>query len=150
MNIYFAGSIRGGRENAQLYRKLIDVLARLGSVLTEHVGDLTSKEGEAEDDRFIFERDMRWLESADVVIAEVSTPSLGVGFEISRAFQIGKRILCLYRSRVGGKVSAMISGCPGITLVEYTTLDEAEEHIERFIHEQGESARRLENGSLHG
>jgi nucleoside 2-deoxyribosyltransferase len=145
MNIYFAGSIRAGRDDAQLYRKLIAGLARFGRVLTEHVGDLTSEDGEAEDDCTIYERDMRWLESADVVIAEVSTPSLGVGFEIARAVQMGKRTLCLYRSRHRGKVSAMISGCPGITLVEYTTQDEAEDEIERFIHHQGDSARRLGN-----
>jgi nucleoside 2-deoxyribosyltransferase len=133
MKIYFAGSIRGGREHAQLYRKLIAALARLGTVLTEHVGDPLPSTGENKGDRAIYERDMRWLESADVMIAEVSTPSLGVGFEIGRAVQMGKRILCLHQSRGGRRISAMIAGCPGVTLIEYTTLDEAEEAMKRFV-----------------
>jgi len=133
MKIYFAGSIRGGREHAQLYRTLITALARLGTVLTEHVGDPLPSTGEHKGDRAIYERDMRWLESADVMIAEVSLPSLGVGFEIARAVQMGKRILCLHRSREGRKTSAMIAGCPGVTLIEYKTLGEAEEAMKRFV-----------------
>ena len=31
------------------------------------------------------------------IVAEVTQPSLGVGYEIGRAVAMGKRILCLYR-----------------------------------------------------
>jgi nucleoside 2-deoxyribosyltransferase len=133
MKIYFAGSIRGGREHAQLYRRLIGALSLLGTVLTEHVGNALPAAGENKDDRAIFERDMRWLESADVVIAEVTTPSLGVGFEIGRAVLMGKRTLCLHQSGEGRRTSAMIAGCPNVTLIEYTTFDEAEEAMKRFV-----------------
>jgi hypothetical protein len=34
---YFAGSIRGGREDVELYRKLIDYIQTFGKVLTEHI-----------------------------------------------------------------------------------------------------------------
>ena len=37
--IYFAGSIRAGREDADLYGRIIRLLQRYGTVLTEHVGD---------------------------------------------------------------------------------------------------------------
>ena len=40
MLIYFAGSIRAGRSDAQLYYKLVEVLKKYGTVLTEHVGNL--------------------------------------------------------------------------------------------------------------
>jgi len=35
------------------------------------------------------------------VVAEVTIPSLGVGYEIGRAVALGKRVLCLYRARDG-------------------------------------------------
>ena len=39
MRIYFAGSIRGGRDDVQLYLKIVKLLQRYGTVLTEHVAD---------------------------------------------------------------------------------------------------------------
>ncbi|MCA9356116.1 hypothetical protein KC852_01165 [Candidatus Nomurabacteria bacterium] len=39
MKIYFAGAIRGGREDAELYAKVIEILKKYGTVLTEHLGD---------------------------------------------------------------------------------------------------------------
>ena len=35
---YFAGSIRGGRVDAELYQRMIARLKERGTVLTEHVG----------------------------------------------------------------------------------------------------------------
>lgn len=44
--IYFAGSIRGGRDDATLYHKIIETLKTYGQVFTEHVGDdVAVKEG---------------------------------------------------------------------------------------------------------
>ena len=31
------------------------------------------------------------------IVAEVTQPSLGVGYELGRAVAMGKRILCIYR-----------------------------------------------------
>ena len=39
--IYFAGSIRGGRVDAALYRRMIAWMREGDTVLTEHVGDLS-------------------------------------------------------------------------------------------------------------
>ena len=36
--IYFAGSIRGGRDDAALYKRMIDYMKRTNIVLTEHIG----------------------------------------------------------------------------------------------------------------
>ncbi|MFT4949444.1 MAG: hypothetical protein ACI9CA_001582, partial [Natronomonas sp.] len=38
MDIFFSASIRGGRDDATLYREIIDMLGEHGDVLTEHVG----------------------------------------------------------------------------------------------------------------
>jgi len=135
MKIYFAGSICGGRNDAKLYEKFIDYLKTYGKVLTEHVGDqsLTEEGGDSDDSIYIHDRDMKWLSSADVIIAEVSTPSLGVGYEIAKAIQCNKRVLCLYRPQKGKKLSAMIAGCPDISNAEYTTLEEAKKAIDTFL-----------------
>ncbi len=133
--IYFAGSIRGGRNDKEIYRQIIGYLQTIGEVLTEHVGSsaLTPSGEENMTDREIFERDLEWLSSSEFVVAEVSTPSLGVGFEIAKALDLGKKIICLYRNQEGKKLSAMISGCPGILVKEYQSLEEAKNIINSFF-----------------
>ena len=81
MKIYFAGSIRGGRDDAPLYHEIIALLTEYGDVLTEHIGDigLTAAGEDGLPDATIYERDMGWLAEADAVIAEVTVASLGVG-----------------------------------------------------------------------
>lgn len=132
MKIYFAASIRGGRDDDDLYRALIIELARFGNVLTEHITHPNDVE-QGMTDRQIYERDMGWLREAEVVVAEVTTPSLGVGYELASAQQLGKRILCLFRPSSGQSLSAMISGAEARTVVEYETLEEATTAIETFL-----------------
>ncbi len=135
MKIYFAGSIRGGRNDKELYLQLIQHLANYGNVLTEHVGDgnLTEFGEEGPSDDWIYNRDMCWVRESDVVIAEVSTPSLGVGYEIGRAEDTNKRILCLYRDQQNKRLSAMISGNPNVKIARYETLEDAVNHIDNFF-----------------
>lgn len=135
MKIYFAGSIRGGREDAELYRQIIEYLKTFGEVLTEHIGDasLTDAGDDGPTDRFIHDRDLEWLQSADALVAEVTTISMGVGYEIGRAVESGKKVICLYREGRGRKLSAMIAGCPEITLLKYDELDEAKKLIASFL-----------------
>ncbi|MEI7962017.1 MAG: nucleoside 2-deoxyribosyltransferase [archaeon] len=44
---------------------------------------------------YIFDRDVAWIKEADLVVAEVSMPSVGVGYEIGFAESLGKKIICL-------------------------------------------------------
>jgi nucleoside 2-deoxyribosyltransferase len=135
MKIYFAGSIRGGRGDVALYSELISHLRRFGEVLTEHVGctDLERQGEMNQSDASIFARDMDWLRAADVVVAEVSTPSLGVGYEIGLAETLSKPILCLVKSTKRESVSAMIAGNGHVSLAEYATVDEAKGQIDEFM-----------------
>jgi 2'-deoxynucleoside 5'-phosphate N-hydrolase len=138
MKIYFAGSIRGGRDDKALYAKIISVLGKYGTVLTEHVGnsDLTERgeDGSSED---IFKRDMSLLEKADCIVAEVTTPSLGVGYELRVAETLGKAILCLFRESAGKNLSAMIAGNKKIKTAYYENLEEIPKILERFFTEHG-------------
>jgi nucleoside 2-deoxyribosyltransferase len=135
MKIYFAGSIRGGREDVHLYLEIIEYLKNFGEVLTEHVGDqnLTNDGDDGLSDQFIHNRDLDWLQSADVLIAEVTTVSMGVGYEIGRAVEAGKKVLCLFQSESGKNLSAMIAGCPTLELANYQTMKEAKNAIKYFL-----------------
>lgn len=134
LRIYFAGAIRGGRDDARLYGELVRYLGRYGRVLTEHVGDkgLDASGDEGITEEAIYRRDMAWLDSADLVVAEVTTPSLGVGYEIAAAEARGKRILCLYRDTAAIQLSAMIDGNPALLVRRYRNEDEAKDHIGVF------------------
>ncbi len=138
MKIYFAGSIRGGREDAELYFQIIDYLKNFGEVLTEHVGDVLLSEmgDDGITDTFIHDRDLEWLKTADVLVAEVTTVSMGVGYEIGRAVEAGKPVLCLFRPDSGKNLSAMIAGCTDLTVQNYQTLEEAEKCINGFFSRQ--------------
>lgn len=87
MKIYFAGSIRGGRVDATLYRRMIDYMKGMGHiVLTEHVGSSNlCLEEQGHTDAAIYLQDTAWLRESDVVVAECTCPSLGVGYELAYA-----------------------------------------------------------------
>ena len=137
MKIYFAGSIRAGRDDQELYHRIIQGLQHHGEVLTVHVGDpcLTQWGDDGPSDQNIYARDMAWLADADLIVAEVSTPSLGVGYELGRAESLGKPTLCLYREQDGRRLSAMVSGNPNMVVVRYQTVEEAQTYIRTFLHD---------------
>jgi len=134
MKIYFAGSIRGGRDDAKLYNQIIEYLKSFGKVLTEHVGDMKlSMSGESSHNKYIHDRDINWIDECDIVIAEVSTPSLGVGYEIRDALNKNKKILCLFNPNSSKMLSAMIAGSSEIVNKNYTDLEEAKKAIGKFM-----------------
>ena len=138
MKIYFAGAIRGGREETDIYNNIITYLSSKAEVLTEHVGssELTIIGETNRSDGEIFLRDMEWLQSADLVIAEVTTPSLGVGYELGIAEKLKIPALCLYQPIKGKRLSAMISGNEKFNCQAYQTLDDAKVHINKFLKQE--------------
>ncbi len=136
MKIYFAGSIRGGRRDKQKYFELIDFLGTLAEVLTEHVGasELGNQGENTLSDHEIHRRDVEWLESCDAIIAEVTNPSLGVGYEIGIAEKLGKTVLCLFdESQTEFRLSAMLSGNEKIQVGRYQAIGEAKRQITEFV-----------------
>ncbi|XP_068415291.1 5-hydroxymethyl-dUMP N-hydrolase [Eschrichtius robustus] len=108
-SLYFGGSIPGGREDRELYGRIVSRLRRFGAELTEHVA--TADQGArgeeaAGGDRLIHERDLAWLQQAE----EVAQPSLGVGYELGRAVARNKPVLCLFCPQSGRGLSATIRG----------------------------------------
>jgi nucleoside 2-deoxyribosyltransferase len=137
VTIYFAGSIRGGRDDQQIYRRIIELLKQHGTVVTEHVGDADiSLGGENAPDCHIHDRDLDWLRQSDVIVAEVTAPSLGVGYEIGRAVEWKKPIICLYRPSSGRKLSGMIAGCRELTVHEYQEVEQLRDLLQDALRER--------------
>ena len=136
MNIYFCGSIRGGRDLADLYHRIIELLKKYGSVLTEHVGDpnLTEK-GNDGLPREIFERDTAWLRESDIVIAECSQVSMGVGYELAYADALGKPCYVFY-GKADGRLSAMVEGNPRFSVYYYGSEDELMRQLTWIMEQQ--------------
>ena len=131
--IYFSCSITGGRNDEAIYTALVDdLLARGHAVLTAHLarrGVAALEQGV--DARAVFQRDLAWVKACDMLVAEVSTPSHGVGYEI--ALTLRKPVLCLYRQ--GARVSKMITGndAPTLTVTAYPDPAGALDVVRRFL-----------------
>ncbi len=124
--IYFAGSIRGGRVDADLYRRIIQFVQQTDTVLTEHVGssNLILNEQGLERDARIYDQDTAWLRQSDLLIAECTSPSLGVGYELAYAEHHG--IPChIFYDKTKAQLSAMLTGNPYFHIHPY----ESEEQI---------------------
>lgn len=133
--VYFAGSIRGGRADAELYRQLIAHIKKTAVVLTEHIGDLSLSLLEDQcHDKEIYQQDTAWLRECDLVIAECTNPSLGVGYELAYAQNLGKPCHILYR-RSQTSLSAMISGTDYFVLHPYESPSQAFAIIDEILGE---------------
>ncbi|HTX91337.1 MAG TPA: nucleoside 2-deoxyribosyltransferase [Anaerolineales bacterium] len=135
MNVYFACSITGGREFEPVYQAITAALAADGhEVPTSHLADAEVKALEARiSPRDVYERDVAWIRACQALVAEVSTPSHGVGYEIATALGLGKPVLCLYRE--GRAVSKMLTGnsFPNIRVSVYRSTDEALSVLRSFL-----------------
>lgn len=135
MNIYFACSITGGRQFESIYQIITKSLLVAGhSVPTAHLAgeDVIQLEGVVEP-KEVYTRDVNWIKACDALIAEVSTPSHGVGYEIAYALSIGKPVLCCHRA--GQKVSKMITGNPHekLLVAEYLDGDQVRQIVIDFV-----------------
>lgn len=135
MKIYFSCSITGGRGDQPFYEALVDYLLKNGhEVPTAALAkpEVLSFEAVAAP-KDVYERDVNWVRSCDTLIAEVSTPSHGVGYEVALALLLEKPVLCCYRA--GRRVSKMITGnsSPTLRLGAYRTVDELLALVEEFL-----------------
>lgn len=133
MKVYFAGSIRGGEPDKEWFQQLIAYIKQYGRVLTEHSFDFSYDEEIKKDDEQIYNTDIGWLRESDALIAEVTAPSLGVGYEIAKAEEWGKPILLLYRDTPARMPSAMLHGNKNLPMIFYNEKREVLDAIEGFL-----------------
>ena len=163
LKVYYSGTIKGSPElDPELPWNLVRFMAENGAdVLSEHVAARSPKEmdeirarrtgrtieqlyAEPEPWFGIRRQDLEWVDQSDCVVALVNAPSLGVGMEIQHAIlkpNVGKNVtpvLCLVRSEVLQRLSFMVRGItseenPGFELREYSTTEQAQQHIFDFL-----------------
>lgn len=134
MKIYFAGAIRGGREKVYDYEKMVKEFEKCGEeVLTKHVANSKiSEKGENISLNEIYSRDIKWLKECDMLFADITIPSLGVGYEIAYAENLGKPIYAVYEK--GTNVSGFLRGNEKINFLEYENIDEVINLINNILH----------------
>ena len=135
MNIYFSCSITGGRKDQHIYQRIVNYLIENGhEVPTAHLASLNVMKDESDLNAVdVYQRDMEWVRNCDTLIAEVSTPSHGVGYEIAAAIYLGKYVLCCHHK--DERISKIISGntSKNMHVFAYKSEDELISKIESFL-----------------
>jgi len=136
IKVYYAAAMLGDRSNFEDNVKIVKMLEEKGfKILTKHVVEevLDIEKGLTVEE--VFERDIRLLNEADVLIADVSYPSLGVGFEVAYALLKGKRVYAICRSDRYERTSALIRGIrwSNFKLITYSSPEEAVDKLMEAI-----------------
>lgn len=131
MKIYFACSLRGQKKDNNNYEEIVSALEKYGEILSEHISRQGVKKSEMRfEDSYIYERDLKWLTSSDVLVAEVTMPSLGVGYKLAYAEKIGKPVICLFDTTAGSHLSVMVTGNKKLKIIRYGNRYELEKKLE--------------------
>ena len=134
MKIYVSGSIYGGTEKIETYKILVEELEKYGEVLTKQIADPNTIKNEInQKDEDIYTDLENKLINCDLVFAEVTIPSLGVGYELGYADKLGKKIIAIYDSEYTKKVSTMIRGNSRIRLIPYKDINEIINRLEDLL-----------------
>ena len=134
MKIYVSGSIYGGREKIETYKVIIEALEKYGEVYDKEIIDEDILEKEKfQSDEEIFKKLENHLKNIDIVFAEVTVPSLGVGYELGFADQLGKKVIAIYDMNVVSKVSTMIRGNKRIKLIGYHNISEIINKLDEIL-----------------
>jgi len=138
---YYTVAVRGSNTNTNststksTVKQHIELMEKFGVVLTAHLGSTTTYGVDfGRTDEQIYQDDMNLLDKCTVVVADITTVSLGVGFIIANAMSRKKPILCLcYAEDLNNppKVSAMIAGSNEIKY--YNDLNSYNSHLVQFI-----------------
>ena len=127
MVIYLACTVRGDRGAVEGLRALVVSLEGGGhTVLTKHLLDDNVEGAEsALTERAVYDRDIAWLEACDILIADGSGSSFGVGFEVGyvlgRSDRTDQRVVLLYRADRRDQISRLIvgNGHPRCRVISY-------------------------------
>jgi len=141
MRVYLACTVRGERGGVLAGRVISARLEAHGhEVLTTHLlaDDVESAESALTEEQ-VYRRDLEWLTQCDVLVAEASGSSYGVGFEVGyvlgRARGTGQRVLLVYDEARRHAVSRLITGnCDqACTTFGYRSLEELTLFIDREL-----------------
>lgn len=124
MNIYFSGSMTNSQEKMCDYKEIIDFLENYGNVLNKFVGEKIIDY----DANFIYKRDTNNLRDADILIADITIPSTGVGFELGYAEFLNIKTILIY-DKNKSKPSSLVLGNPNFVKIEYNSIEEVKQEL---------------------
>ena len=135
MIIYFAGGIRGGGGDPELYSKIIKVIEEFGDVATSHLANPKVQKNKLKDidDSAIYITDMNEIKRCDILVTEVSAPSLGVGYKIAKAEFLGMPVIALFSAKSQYMLSALIAGNSHINIIRYESMEDIKNGLEKLF-----------------
>ena len=104
MKFHFLASLEGNKE---IYKKVFDTLNGLGykcvtsHVLERNIRDVRKETSEQAE--YYVKKMIHWVKKADFIVAEVTIPSISIGYEIMAAIQKGKPVVVIYNKDQGVK-----------------------------------------------
>lgn len=142
MKIFFASPIRGDRSNLEMSKFIVELIKEFGhKVLTEHTVKEKERLMEIENNfghTNVYQRDMDWLKECDLMIAEASAPSFGVGYEagyllggVNSSNKKNRKVIILYDKKIENSVSALTVGNTDSNAIVFGY--ESEEDIRQFL-----------------
>jgi hypothetical protein len=133
MRVYLAAAMTNAGRDLVAIRAVLDCLeGERHEVPSRHVADPRGRavEGGATDAE-VARRDLAWVTGCDALVAEVSTPSHGVGVEVATALQHGVPVLLLHRR--DAVVSRLMLGLPGAESAAYESCDAIAPVVRAFL-----------------
>jgi hypothetical protein len=141
MNVYLACTVRGDRGAIPIARGIAARLQHHGHiVVTTHL--LADDADDAESalrEEDVYYRDVTWLEASQLLVAEASGSSYGVGFEVGyvlgRSAHSGQRVLLLCDAARRPRVSRLIPGNrhPHCTVYVYSGMDDLTRFLDEYL-----------------
>ena len=112
----------------------------MARAITDSGNELTSpwvlgQMGETASAVNVFHRDRIGSETCDVLVADVTEPSIGVGMEIMAAYKAGRRIVLV--TKKGNVTSRMLQHMDRGETVEYVDESEVYEGLTRLLENAG-------------
>lgn len=134
MKVYFACSVRSGGDSS----RYLDIINTIKATGAEVISEVFAKDailygGSPLPDEEIYARDTKMIKEVDAVIADVSHPSLGVGYELAFAEKLKKPILCLFNTDSDKRLSAMVAGNSYNRIAYYTNATLPVDDIDNFL-----------------
>lgn len=119
MKIYLGAAVTAGRKYYPQLKQMEKILIGLGHKVT---GGVLKKEVAAEsraEAKKVYQREIKLVSEADLVIAEVTLPSWGTAFLMEYALNEGKPVLALFYKDNDHDLPLMIKGHPELYLEHY-------------------------------
>lgn len=102
MTIYFTASTAGHRKKRKQYEEIIKVFEKMGhKVVTSFTPGEVWEKRKPRDPQKVYKQTKEGIDEADLVIAEMTNPSFGVGYRLNYALAHNKYALVLYPQGLG-------------------------------------------------